>query len=350
VSGWGQPSGNPLSPLVVVARDFGWQEDRAGIPLVGPSGKLLAKAVAKAGLYRGDALLTNVVNLKPPGDKWEAHVAADVSRGVAELHELLGRADRRLIVTLGNEAFRTVTQGTPHARTIGIEEARGYVWPSPYGPVLAMTHPAAIMRQWVPWWACFNWDWQRAARILSGTLEVQERRERVIHTAAEAEEFVEAALHAPLLAVDSETDGEGWGVTPQCVAFSFDSSSGVCFPLADWTRPYVAALLESRVPKVLQNGQFDCTVLERNGLPVAAFEIDVMLLWHAVEPLLAGKRKEGQRTEKNLRFMASLLVDGQPYWKSYDFATPEDRWRLCSVDARCTLEIAQKLLRRLEAV
>src|SRR5207247_2175939 len=124
-----------------------------GVPLVGPSGKLLNRAMQRAGLARAETLCTNVCNIRPPADKWEAHARADVERGVRELDELLRGAPRGLIVAMGNEAFRTLTQGSPYAKAVGIEEARGYVWPSPYGDVLAMMHPAAILRQWVPWWA-----------------------------------------------------------------------------------------------------------------------------------------------------------------------------------------------------
>jgi uracil-DNA glycosylase family 4 len=346
---WGHPDGDPRAPLVVVARDFGWKEEIEGIPLVGPSGKLLAKAMRHAGFARGDALFTNVVNGRPPADKWEAHARADVDRGLAALHELLALHRRRLIVTLGNEAFRAVTLGSPYAKTIGIEEARGYVFPSPYGDVLPMVHPAAILRQWVPWWACFEWDWQKAARLLSANGGGVERGERIITHAEAARAYVEQAKQAALVAVDSETDGAGEETVPACFAFAATPTEGVCFPLTEWSRPFIAELLASDVPKVFQNLPFDVTIAERDGFEVRNAVHDIMLMWHAVEPLLAGKQKEGQRTEKNLRFLVSLLVDGQPFYKDYDFETPEERWRLCAIDARCTLEIAESLLCRMQA-
>lgn len=337
-------SGPLDAEVVIVGRDPGVQEVRVGRPFVGPSGRLLNKAMERAGLVREAALVTNVCSVRPPGDRWEAHHRGDVDAGVRELHDLLGTHPRRLVVALGNEAFRSVVRGTPYSRELpGIEDARGYLWDSPYGPTLAMTHPAAILRQWVPWWACFRWDWQRAARLLAG-VKWPLRSQWVVETVEQAESFVKQALAAPMLAVDTETDGDGMATRPACVAFAANADEGVCFPLTDWTRPYVEELLASPVPKVLQNGQFDTTVLARVGLPVVAFELDIMLLWHSIEPLLAGKRKEGQRTEKSLRFLVSLLVDGQPFYKDYNFATPMERWLLCAIDARCTLEIAEKLL------
>src|SRR5437773_812219 len=113
---WGKPSGPLDAPLVVVARDFGWREQIEGVPLVGPSGKLLNRAMQRAGLARAETLCTNVCNTRPPADKWEAHARTDVERGVRELDELLRGAPRRLIVAMGNEAFRTLTLGEPRAK------------------------------------------------------------------------------------------------------------------------------------------------------------------------------------------------------------------------------------------
>jgi len=106
-------------------------------------------------------------------------------------------------------------------------------------------------------------------------------------------------------------------------------------------------MLAAPARKVFHNGQFDVTVLERHGFRVNNWTEDTMILWHIVEPLLAGKKKEkGDQTQKSLRFLASLLLD-EPWWKSYDFATEEDQLRLCARDARVTWACWDQLRRRL---
>lgn len=296
--------------------------------------------------------MTNVVNVQPPGDKWEAHKREDVLRGVEELHALLAAAPRKLIVTLGEQAFQAVLKRDPWYQPQDGEgtvlERRGYCYESEYGPVLCLAHPAFALRAWVPNWAVFCWDWQKAARLLAGGKDKTVRSERFIQTEEEAAAYVrEVQERGKLLAVDTETDGES-ADRVACVAFAWRSTEGVCYPLADWSRPFVEHLLSLPVPKVFHNAAFDLTVLEeREGLRVANVVSDTMLHWHTQEPLLAGKQegKAGKRTEKSLRFLASLLTDAT-YWKSYVFRDQTERWILCARDARITLQIEEALRER----
>src|SRR5690348_15943282 len=54
-------AGRPDGPLVLVGEQPGDIEDRRGEPFVGPAGALLDRALADAGLDRGEAYLTNAV-------------------------------------------------------------------------------------------------------------------------------------------------------------------------------------------------------------------------------------------------------------------------------------------------
>ena len=53
--------------VMIVGEQPGDQEDRAGHPFVGPSGKLLDRALEEAGIDRGDVYVTNAVK----HFKWE---------------------------------------------------------------------------------------------------------------------------------------------------------------------------------------------------------------------------------------------------------------------------------------
>lgn len=117
----------------------------------------------------------------------------------------------------------------------------------------------------------------------------------------------------------------------------------------------IRALCESPVPKVLQNGQYDRFFLKRfAGIALRNQAFDTQLAWHALNPELAGKKTDvghkkarSRRTAKSLRFLASIYLR-VPYWKDYDFTTPEDRYTLCGRDVCNTLDIALKQAVQLE--
>lgn len=55
-------NGAPDSPLAIVGEGPGGVEDEYGVPLVGPSGQLLDKALASVGVTRDRCYVTNVVH------------------------------------------------------------------------------------------------------------------------------------------------------------------------------------------------------------------------------------------------------------------------------------------------
>ena len=263
---------------------------------------------------------------------------------------------RRMVVGLGTQAFYACATGEPPPRSErelaaalaarfggSITELRGYVWEGPFGPVMAAVHPAFVFHTWLPWRATLTWDLQKAARWVSG-VQPRTHVSRFCRNASEATAAAVRFLHSPLLAVDIETDGT---CAPVCVAFAASTDEGVTFVLPR-DRAAVAELLASPAEKVFQNGQFDVTVLRRNGFEVCNFAHDVMILWHSIEPLIAGRSGDtGSRTsQKSLRFLASVFTD-EPWYKDYNFAREEDRWTLNATDARITYEIFERLQERL---
>lgn len=309
-----------------------------------------------AGLARFAARVTNVVQVRPPQDEWERHDPADVVAGTLALSGLLAQEKPKLILALGEQALHACLGLGPDAKQYSILEARGYTFPGPFGPVLASVHPAYVLRNWMPGWALLQKDCEKAARLLHNYGAPQPvRTERVVGLGgvlfpSVASLWAEAQLCGGVMAVDIET---GPTVDVKCVGFAVTPEVGWCVPLASWSEHFVRNLLASAIPKVFHNGQFDVTVLEREGFQVKNWVGDTMLEWHAREPLLAGQRSGGEkakrgnakrRTEKSLRFLASILTD-EPFWKNYDFATEAERWTLCAKDARVTLEVYQALRR-----
>jgi DNA polymerase len=133
--------------VMLIGEQPGLQEDREGLPFVGPAGSMLDRALAEAGLDRKTLFLTNTVK----HFKYE-------SRGTAKLHKRanaaeqaacrmwlaaeLARVQPRLVVALGAMAAQTlfgngfrITQGRGQWRDLG-EHAHG----------MATWHPSAILR------------------------------------------------------------------------------------------------------------------------------------------------------------------------------------------------------------
>ena len=61
--------GNPNADLMFIGEGPGFEEDRQGIPFVGPAGQLLTKIINAIDLSRDDVYITNVVKCRPPRNR-----------------------------------------------------------------------------------------------------------------------------------------------------------------------------------------------------------------------------------------------------------------------------------------
>ena len=323
--------------LLIVGRDYGAAEALAGRPFVGPSGKLLDRALAKVPLDRAACEVTNVVNVQPTGNRWEAHDSGNVEAGIFALRRQL--TPDRVVLAVGEHAFHACLGLAPDAHEYAITEVRGYPFRGVGGCLVVPTvHPAFILRgAQRPYAFCFERDVAKAARYAREGYTEPQGRERL-----RSESGVLAYINDGLLAVDIETR-EDLSIACVAIAPRLEPPLGVCFdqPDAEEQRRELAFILASDAPKIFHNGQFDVTILERAGLPVNAWEHDTMLLWHTLEPVLAGSTEGAggnMRTEKSLRFLASIFTD-EPWWKNYQFQSHKERCVLCAKDARITMDI-----------
>jgi DNA polymerase len=142
--------GDPLATIVLVGEQPGDEEDRAGRPFVGPAGRLLDRALTRAGLDRSALYITNAVK----HFKW----TKDRAGGKRRIHERpspdeieacrpwleqeLCLIRPEVVVCLGVTAARSVLK-----RRITISGARGETLTSPEGyRTLVTIHPSAILR------------------------------------------------------------------------------------------------------------------------------------------------------------------------------------------------------------
>ena len=115
----------------------GKDEDRAGLPFVGRAGRALDRAIATVGLAPETVGIVNLIECRPPGNRFDADAAATCR---PFLDRQLAILRPRRIVTLGRHALRTLAPDAPP-----ITKAAGFVRLGPNGPVFPLLHPAAPM-------------------------------------------------------------------------------------------------------------------------------------------------------------------------------------------------------------
>lgn len=354
--------GTPSASLWAIGRDPGADEVRAGRPFVGAAGRLFDNALRSAGLERGALYIDNLVPVRPPGNEFERHNPADVQAGSLRLLSLIAQHKPKLVVAMGNEAL-TVLLGAAldilgisahpkdrDGKPEGIQALRGYMFDVLGTRVLACVHPAAILREWVPWRPLFDVDWRRAAaEIAAGCPARPERAVRFVTQPWHTAELRAEIAKAPLVAADIENTRE---LTLSCMGFATSPTRAWVIPASQkWQLALIRELCEAPFPKVFQNGQYDRYFLRRYaGIETRGHTFDTMLAWHCLQPELAGrasdrKKRKGRyhrTTAKSLRFLASVYTR-DTWWKDYAFVTEEERYTLCGKDCCITLEIAQRM-------
>jgi DNA polymerase len=136
--------GNPEARLMLIGEAPGAEEDRRGLPFVGPAGQLLDRMLAAIGHDRTDSYITNIVNWRPPGNRKPSPAEMALCQPFIDRHIAL--VNPALIVLLGDTAAKTLTN-----RTEGITRLRGkwFTWPKADGgtiPLLPTFHPAFLLR------------------------------------------------------------------------------------------------------------------------------------------------------------------------------------------------------------
>jgi len=132
-------TGNPDADLMFIGEGPGAEEDRQGIPFVGPAGQLLTRIIGAIGLARGDVYIANVVKCRPPGNRDPQADEVAACRGFLE--EQVRLVAPRVLVALGRIAAQTLL-----GNELPVGRMRGS-WHRVFGVPLRVTyHPAALLR------------------------------------------------------------------------------------------------------------------------------------------------------------------------------------------------------------
>ena len=353
-----------MKPIVVVGECWGEYENRIAAPFVGPSGIELLRMLNDARIItltstdrdyindyyrRGDprcidsvwrlhseVYRTNVFNIHPPANRLEyfcggkadgipsypallpsRYVRREFEPELDRLSDEIIQHDPNLILALGNTALWALCgrtgvsklRGTTHLTTHCVS---GY-------KLLPTYHPSAVLREW--------------SHRPTGVFDlIKARREAefpeirrpnceiwIEPTLDDIERFNnEHASRCNPLSVDIETAGSrvtclGYGSRDRSIVIPFDderSKTGNYWPdqqseAKAWE--LIRHVLEDiKIPKLFQNGLYDCAFLWRAyGIGVKGCLHDTMLLSHALQP----------ESLKGLAYLGSVFTDHGP-WKS----------------------------------
>jgi DNA polymerase len=136
-------AGNANAEIMFVGEAPGAQEDRLGLPFVGPAGKLLEQLLGEIGLERGDVFINNCLMCRPPGNR--DPLPEEIEECTPHLMRRIELIEPKVICTLGNYATKLLT-GSPQ----GITRVHGEPQRREIGGRMVVLyplfHPAAALR------------------------------------------------------------------------------------------------------------------------------------------------------------------------------------------------------------
>lgn len=137
--------GDAHASLMLVGEAPGAEEDRRGVPFVGPAGRLLDLMLGAIGMERSTAYITNILPWRPPGNRTPTDAEIAACLPFIERHIELVSPD--ILVVVGGTAAKTLLgarDGIMKLRGRWFKyESAGMVRPI---PARAILHPAYLLR------------------------------------------------------------------------------------------------------------------------------------------------------------------------------------------------------------
>lgn len=132
-------TGSPVAPVIFVGEAPGEQEDKQGLPFVGPAGQLLTRMLEAIGISRNDVFIGNVLKCRPPNNRTPQ--PEEVEECGPHLFEQIGIIRPKVVVALGAPAAQTLLKTSS---TIG--KLRGRWFKLGDADFFATYHPSAGLR------------------------------------------------------------------------------------------------------------------------------------------------------------------------------------------------------------
>ena len=344
--------------LMVVGEAPGAREEKSGIPFSGPSGELVNKMLDTAGLKRAQVYVTNVVKVRPPGNKIKdlSKVGHSIEEFLPELWREVREVNPCCILALGNTALEALTGKT------GIRNYRGSILTTKnldLPKVVPSIHPASLfdrgnesLNSWKqkPF---IQFDFRRAVHQSKfRELILPTRVKQICRDYLSIYRYFEQYSHKSRVAVDVEVTR----TIPTVISFAFDPFHGIGIPLLDvmtkdnpkgipmvemvniW-KIVTEKLYDEDLEKVGQNFKADSLYfLKPWGFTVRGKISDLMLKFHTKYPEMP----------KSLQFITSIMTE-EPYYKSEgkDYNPKRDSINklinYCILDSLVTIEAEEKM-------
>lgn len=330
----GQPRGPQPAKYLIVGEAFGEQEERAGVPFVGYSGKELHKMLGEAGINVADCRFTNVINERPPDNDISIWFRTSKKKGLeddAVYHRGKWAMPRMLegVAALRHEIIQTQPE-----RVIGLGNAPLWACTGEYGitkwrgsqmvgdiedttfDFIPILHPAYVLRMWQTRWVCLE-DFKRANRpweIPNYDFLIRPSYGDVVSWLSDC--LVLLSRGVVKIACDIETRNRQIA----CVGFCLTDRSAICIPILCVERPEGYWSVEEELQIVLkirevlthpnahvigQNYIYDMQYFARQYGIRSNLGDDTMLKHHCAMP----------GTPKGLDFLSSIYCRYHRYWK-----------------------------------
>lgn len=140
-------AGPNAAKILFIGEQPGNDEDRQGLPFVGPAGKLLDRALIEAGIDRDEVFVTNTVKHFKFEERGKRRIhkkpnAEEIRACQPWLEDEIRIVKPKLIVCLGATAAQAML-----GRSFRLTKERGTFREHEWGPeVTATIHPSAILR------------------------------------------------------------------------------------------------------------------------------------------------------------------------------------------------------------
>jgi len=341
------PEGPRNKPrIAIVGEAPGREEELAGRPFVGPSGRLLDQMLAVAGIPRGECYITNVSKVRPPANNFTAAFYENGNRRfpttrLLDLREQLWKELREvnpsIVITLGAEALAGL--GLDYS----VGNYRGMMIEHFGLRVLPTFHPSYLLRGMYHERPIVECDLRKAYRqAICPT-----RPQVFLQPTPSFEDAMRMLRMRPKrVSVDIETVNN----VVRCIGFGWSKHEAMSIPLMRgrsnaWTLDEETQLMDAinrllldpYTEKVLQNMPYDRTVLARElGLDIRNVVVDTMFAHYLLFPELP----------KDLGFLCSLYTDHPMYW-NYDRSSTESTATYNCMDCVVTFEVAEELEKQL---
>lgn len=328
--------------VMVIGEAPGWNEDKAGRPFVGDSGRLIREKLEAAGIT--NYYITNVAKCRPPQNRTPTAKEAKACR--VYLDEEIRTVKPKYIIALGSLAAKTVLKKSKITQEHGqlVTLPNGVIGMPVYHPAYALRDPSKL--------PAIEHDLARFARAMRGEYEETPEIPWRIVTAKTFDQFIREFRESDEFSFDVETSSLDWFKPDQfirCIGIGLQKRAWV-MPLDMPGSPYLnrpeavrdvlglLTLLAGGKIAVAQNGKFDNHWIRAICGRKFNLCFDTMLAHHILD----------ENQDHDLKYMSRAYLDAPEYdipkadKLGRGLEIPE-KWlkflRYCAMDAWYTLKL-----------